>query len=1110
MESIRRAAVLFRSGAHKDAHAALDEAQQIASPEIVHIGTQLLQEPFPEDSCYVPFYAARVVRGAVIRDWGTHWKSTSSSILSFTGNYLTENAPALVLPSNKPLLNEMATLWAVVWKLQCAEGDDPTAAFEGLRQAVSGLLQLADDVNSVDVLFMRIIVRVVLLNMVEEFGLYQTQSHARVLTLAAHERCRRGFKEIILFPLAEAVFRWGLRMDMENEKSASALLQLWYAVLCWNFSNTSIGVSSSTADRIPEVLACDGASWQQLLGRGVQCTTTGAVTPVLDILGNWLAAFQQSAQKESCTVLLQCVLQLTGLTAAEWPIELRYAHYERCAAFLFSLLQRSPDLDTLNAACAALQRLVSSIGCVECIFPHERTCEVLLQPLGALTAHVIALTHAADRDPSDDEVRIEALDHLLKAWLELITKAFADVTILVGLSSTLQEALSSGAAMVFRTFVEAKLAECARLSASTDDAPESSFSNEYAESQTQLLALLGREQPAATAMFLGTTLRQLFDQFAGHMHHRQSCPVGLSEAIWFVLSVAAHFVADGSESERHTIPNSIVSLAIRWEREFPNDEPAQERSNEVLQLIQLVVTYAQQIVPQASSGLVSPGVCQALLQFFRHACGAYLLPDDSLSLDFSNVFLSAFNSGVVLGGGALQLTIGCLSTFPYDEDVTKAATALLSKLTETPPEFGQWLTSQELFRYFVELAAGTTNGVNLPGQVKGRVFGFVVSVCPIATVTELAVTPIAAALGQVLYRAVSTPTGQLLDINSAVSAVDSLAGAFTALRTEDHTKAVFATLAPLVDAAATIAQNHSAHKPLLASILRMMNTIVVSCSFLASSSFVHVVQIGLLCIRVTKVAMDESRVNAGRLTGDAASQEEDERIDVLSAAATYVESVATWGLLDMNCDDGFDATGSNGPDLIADLSVQGLLVVLTYCDAHVLAIPQLRDTVFNLLQEVSSTYKARFLSASPDEANALLAATDFALASSVPPLNVSGYKVMESIASYCCQNNIQGFALLERFTRSVATALATADVDSSVFPSVAATLFALGGACGPEHIVSVIYEVFSPSPLLAWPFQSLQKLLTSTNFRTHSRELRTKFARDVEAVLLMVRGTKIS
>ncbi|CUG91279.1 GPI-anchored surface protein, putative, partial [Bodo saltans] len=710
-----------------------------------------------------------------------------------------------------------------------------------------------------------------------------------------------------------------------------------------------------------------------------------------------------------------------------------------------------------------------------------------------------------------DESRIETLDHLLKTWLELISKAFADVSVLVGLSDALREGLSNGAALVFRTFVEAKLTECVRSQQSlSDGAPESSFSTEYAESQTQLLALLGREQPAATATFLGTTLRQLFDQFSTLLSHRQSCSEGLSEGLWFVLSVASHFVADGSESERNAIPNSIVTHALRWEREFPDDEPAQERSNEVLALIQLVMKCALDTVPLAPSGLVSPGVCQALLMFLRHACGAYLFPDDSLLMDFSNVFTSAFGGGVALGDAALQATVGCLTTFPYDQDVTKAASALLGALAEKPREFGEWVATHPHFTFLVQLASGNANGVELPGVVKGRVFGFLVSVCPIERVTSAVVTPIATSLGNVLYRAGQTPAGQLLDIGSVVSAVDSLAGAFTALRTEEQTKTVFASLAPLVDVSATILQHHSSHKPLLTSILRMMNTIVVSCSFLASSSFIHVVEIGLVCIRVTKAAMDESRANAARLQNEAASLEEDERVDVLSAAATFVESVATWGLLDMNCDDGFDAQGASGPDLIADLSVQGLLVVLTYCDEHVLAIPQLRDTVFNLLQEVSSTYKARFLSASPLEANALLAATDFALASNVPSLNRSGYKVMEAIATYCCQNDIQGFELLVKFTRSVATVLATADVDSSVFPSVAAALFALGGACGPDNVVAVIYEVFSTSPLLAWPFQALQKLLTSTNFRTHSRDLRSKFVRDVEAVLLMVRGTKIS
>lgn len=1113
MESIRRAASLFRSGSHNEANAALEETQRIGSPQIVEIGTQLLREPLQQDACYVQFFAARVVRSAVIRDWGSYWKALSNDILGFAANFLTCNAAELVLPSNKPLLSEMATMWAVVWKLQCAE-DDNMQCLKGLKQAVSGLMHLAD--TSANDAPMRSIVRIVLIHLIEEFGLYQAQSHARVLALAAHERCRRCFKDSILFPLSEHAFEWGLQMTNENEKSAACLVQLWHAILCWNFSNTSIGAQSSTADRIPDALCCEGEEWQRLFGVGLcsSASPSGTTTSVLEILSSWLQAFRHgSADQASFHLLLQCVVQLASLTAVEWPLHIRLMHFERCSAFLFQFIQSSSDLNTLGVCCASLHRLVSSIGCVECVFAHERVCDVLIKPLCALTVTVIDVSHAASNDRSDDELRIEALDHLLKTWLELMTKAFADVSVLVGLPKSLEEGLSSSAAHIFQTFVGAKLNECARAMTATavdDGTVESSFSKEYSESQTQLLALLGREQPAVTANFLLATLQQLAEQCCVRLQHRQSCPESLSEALWFVMSVSAHFIADGCESERNAIPNSIVSLAVRWERQYPDDLQSQEQSNEVLSLVRLVMKFASDVLPSLTSGLVSPGVSQAILLFLRHLCGAYLFPDDSLVFDLSTVFSSAFDSGVHVGDCALQVVVGCLMAFPFDQEVTQAATSLLAALTEKPPQFGEWVSAQHSFGLLVQLASGSVSGCDLPGITKGHIFGFAVSVCPIPTVTATVVTPIAESLGRVIHRAASTATGQLLDVNSVVSAVDSLAGAFTALRTEDQTKTVFVSLAALVDASAVIVQHHAAHKPLLTSILRMMNTIVVSCSFLASSSFVHVVQIGLVCIQVTKAAMDESRGNAARLSKEAASLEEDERVDVLSAAATFVESVATWGLLDMNCDDGFDLQGSSGPEMIAELSVQGLLVVLTFCDAHVLAIPQLRDTVFNLLQEVSSTYKARFLSASPDEANALLAATDFALASSVPALNRSGYKVMESIGTYCFQNNIQGFALLEQFALSVSNVLATAEVDSSVFSSVASALFALGGAMGSEKVLSVIYGVFSKSQTLARPFELLQKLLRSTNFGTHSRELKNKFIRDVEAVLLVVRGTKLA
>lgn len=1109
VEALRGVAQLFRTGSHQQGTAELEELQKIPSPAIVEIGTALLQEQLTADSCYAQFYAARVVRCAVVRDWASHWKLQSDSILQFAVQYLAQNTALLVQPTFKPLLSEMCSLWSVAWKVRCGDcGGCDAAELEVLASSVESLCSSmsANDCTEAH----RIVLRALLSTLIEEFGLYHAMNHARVLPIVAHEACRRAFKERILFSVAQRSFTDGLLPERETALSAPFLANLWYAVMCWNFSNSSIDVSASSADRIPEELTCEGPQWGELFGVGVAHPTTGTVVPISDLFLTWKNALEASGNEAARDVVMQCVVQLSSLTAQDWPLEARVAHTERLATVLFGVAGvalSTFDLcgsNVLQACATAIHRLVVCVGCADGLFRCPRCPELVLSPLLQLTQNLITMLH--DGVHNEDELVVESLDHLLHTWLEMVGRGFSDVSVKCVLDDTpLGVALADGAATVLKVFVHVKTHAAA--AGTVEDVPETSHSKEYGESQTKLLALLGREQPSSTALYLHATLKSLSDECLRCLAARRACPDGTNEALWFTLCVIANFFADGSESERNSIPNSIVSLALHWERSYPDDDAKQESCNEVFSLLRLVLNFAAQLMPHLGTGLVSPGVCQSMAAVMRHYVGAYLFPDENLQLDFCPILSSAFSGGSSVADCALQFAATSLSSFPFDTEVSTACCRLLSVFTEKPSEFGSWVVDQKVFAYLVRLVGDQVPNCTLPGKVKGGVFGFLVSVCPTEIVLEKVVYPAATNLNQTLTRAAQTPEGQLTDVSSFVDAVDSLAGAFVALRTEDHTKIVFGALAPLIDTTVTGVQWHANHKPLLSAVLRMMNVIVESCSFLGSSNFLHVVEQGIQCIKVTKSAMEQSRVRAAGLSKVAASLEEDERVEVLTAASTFVLSVARWGLLDLGGDDADNLISRSS--CIADLSVQGLLIVLSFSDASVLSIPSLRDSVFDLLKEVSSTFTGRFLNVSSEEAACLLQATEFAVTSSVPDLNRCGYKVMESIANYCVTHNTV-LPLLHSFLVCVLGGIASGQCDMSSSFSVGGALFALCGALGAPVVLENSLAVFQSNRLLERPFEALKALVQATNFLSRGREGKNRFLKELESILLRIKGTKIA
>ena len=1091
---LQEAAEHARLGQHAPASALMESLQAISPSAIAEVCATAFSTT-NDSNVLFPFYGFRLLRGSIARDWVVHWQSQKEPLNDFLIQALLQRCDILARPSMKPLLSEVCVSYSTVKKLEYTS----TLSLDGATKELDALvLQLSASACGV------VVYRTLISSLIEEFGLLQfTTASARSLTMAQHESARRAFQTGPLVNIVYKLFDDASRLENETEETALALLPALFNSLSWRFESTLLLDDDITAmDKIPEVLPIEGPSLKQLFSSS-PCQET-----LLRLFQSFAGARRESEAKQK---VVQILVQLCGVRGVDWlPLD-RAQFADRCAQVVFAIASEATasystggNGDLVQNCAAAVLRIIESGGCEDGLFANPDLPSRFLQPLLQWTQQVILLLNAS-KDSLDDEVLVESVDYLLRSWHKMVACGLGDVTVMMKLrGSALETALVEGAATVLRTFIEGKV-KCASgfAAAGGDETPDSSHGTEYAQSHTQLIALLGREQPALVARFLSDTLRPLIEALLRELEARRAPSLHLNEALWYVTTIAAHFVADADDSERPCIPNSFLTLAVEWEKRFPNQAIEQENQNEIFSLMRFVLNFAAAVTPHVASGLVSPGVGQAILELLSRYVGTYLMPDEMLHTVLPHVFVTAFEQGVVAADCSLQFCASMMAAFYCDEDVLDSCSKLLSSFGSKPPALGDWLLQQPVYKYFVDVACNGVQGSTFPGTFRGKLFGFLCMVTPSSALQVNVVCPAAATLAPTLEAAAAAST---TCVGKVVDAVLTLDGIFSSLRMQEQTNLVFAVIAPLFPVVVESLIHNRVYKQLITAVATLLNTVIVGCgSFLPAQSFFALVDLAATTVGYCGATLRDASQTISQKTQQEASQEEDEVVELLTRAVDLIMSVATWGLLEL-VDDGND--GITRENCVSNFVVRGLLTVLSLVNSSMLGIPTLRNAVFNLLREVAATYTANFLSVSPAEAGHLLQATEFAVLSQVPDLNRSAYKVMESIATHCRNTQIE-LPLLTSFIQSILAAFSTGQCHPSTVPGLANALFALVSVCGLDSTLSLAAQVMGSSPLLQRPQTMLRDVLVATDFSSFRRDTRIEFAKAIEQVFGAVKCTRI-
>jgi hypothetical protein len=202
----------------------------------------------------------------------------------------------------------------------------------------------------------------------------------------------------------------------------------------------------------------------------------------------------------------------------------------------------------------------------------------------------------------------------------------------------------------------------------------------------------------------------------------------------------------------------------------------------------------------------------------------------------------------------------------------------------------------------------------------------------------------------------------------------------------------------------------------------------------------------------TEKAMDDSRQSIQNASSDMKNFEEDERIAVLTSTSNMIAHIASWAVVDFS-----DVTqGDGGKELVPDLVVKGLLTVLRYLDESTALIPDLRSSIFALLNEVGSSYTASLLKRCTEEdSNLVLNAIQFASTSGVPDLIRTACTVMKAIAKHAQKHNAQHLAQLTlMFLQRLTHMMLHESLHASTLPSVASALFELVELLGMDALRS--------------------------------------------------------
>lgn len=769
-----------------------------------------------------------------------------------------------------------------------------------------------------------------------------------------------------------------------------------------------------------------------------------------------------------------------------------------------------------------------------------------------------------------EQIISECVDLLLSTWVELTRGGLDDVTIRASIEGTeVATHLARGCTAVCHAYLQARIAlhlSDARSLFKDTGRPQTEaglvsspgsgggrgvdassivrdHGVDFALAHIRMIGLLSRHDPLATATFLSSKIKDFVDPLMAIITSQQQqsssnvIPIKVSEALWCLFHVAGNFLADDDQEDRASIPTSMINFAHQKELQYPEDLATQEAANETLQLVSNLSSLADALANIFLSGnaaaicVMSPAVVEAFLTCLRLFTSSYLCPDEDLYMDFSPVFAAAFQRGYAIAPTIAKVSYGALCAFTADSDVTKAALSLLGALVKHV-DMGAWFSSQtSMFDAFQDLALGDTRG--LKSSDRGKLVGVLLNACTRELNTNRSTVDrmtqqLVARFQSILS---SAQSDQVRQTSAATDVVEATRALFQTIVYPDLVVQVVNSVLPLIATIfASVDQRiavgvSTITRTFLGSVLDLLDSFVTTVgSSLPASIYVQFLQHFAANTTSIIAAMGQSATEASHLAESARSQEEDERVEILTKIATVLKSLSSLSLCCVNAADTREAEEQRD-SAASTTSVNAMVLLLSHFGTEqtqsLLAIPSLASAVFGALKTVAEDHTDGFLKS--EHCPTLLSATQFAIEATDPQLNIHAYGVIEAIAGLCASHSYAGqrdslvASLIQPFINCVLNAVITANVDLSAAGALSNALFALIQVVGAEHAhgsaVTALQQQYPDEnlqPLRSAILGALLQVLQSTDFTSGARSTKIGFSSSIASVMGTVKGLRLA
>nr|XP_046471552.1 exportin-4-like isoform X1 [Neodiprion pinetum] len=412
-----------------------------------------------------------------------------------------------------------------------------------------------------------------------------------------------------------------------------------------------------------------------------------------------------------------CLVQLAtlnGLVIESGEVETQYL-----TSYLQSFLKLVSNIDVIDQEAIGISNMVRKVITFFRATLTSLPEDILRSFMEQMTRLTCLFAEGAAQEESmcaDDCLYMEAFEHLLEAWIIVLSEAQLFPS----------EFCKQSSAQIFNTYLSCHLAPPdgnrgaggKELNDEEIDATEENDRDKFKE-QLQTIGNFGRQVPGHSLPLLARLLEDRTNRLSGQLNRMadQSQPMSISssslvEALyedihWLVL-LAGHVLCMDSEGEVALVPSEIMRYSMDQTQQgqvnvettmrllaspqnsLSDIDGAEQSADHVIRLISAVFRLCQleKIAISANlTNMLSPELSSSIVWFLHRWSLSYLLPIESFYSEISTTILQAFGAdtpGALWTVSFLLEKIECnINVFKGEPNLIKETMRLLITLVES-------------------------------------------------------------------------------------------------------------------------------------------------------------------------------------------------------------------------------------------------------------------------------------------------------------------------------------------------------------------------------------------------------------------------------------------